>query len=513
MKESKIMDAVGNIDDKYLDEALNYKAKRVINFKKWRTIGILAACLCMFFGIGMYQYNYNYKVDSVVEIDVNPSIEIKLSKSENVLSVVALNDDAKALLANLNFDNMDLDAVIETIMNAMVENGYLTDIGYSVNVSVENDDEKQGNHISDKLKESIKNVLDKKDMIGNVNSQTWENDSEIKELAKSYGVSVGKYMLAINVAESTGMTIEEAVLLSIEELWDLLDTEEVELISKDEALNIAYEHAGVVAESVVVLRNRIRQHEGVYTYHIEFVSGETELYIYKINAVDGSILEYEHAVIDNEDKDDEVEKPVLLSKKEVLEIICVDAGVLKYNIRLEEFRLNEEDGAKYYVEFFIGKTEYQYTVDALNGTILDKIVIEPEELPEDMEPVELISEEEALNIALEDAGVSAEEASKVKVCFGHRRVEAKYIISFIANEIRYEYCIDAVSGEIIHKRDNSVPVERPDEGMNPEEKPENEMNPEGRPEEEMNPEGRPENEMNPEGNSENGLNRGERNNH
>ena len=65
--------------------------------------GLIAACLALVLlgagaGGGMW-YQANYAVASIVSLDVNPSIELRVNQKERVLSCAALNEDASAILA------------------------------------------------------------------------------------------------------------------------------------------------------------------------------------------------------------------------------------------------------------------------------------------------------------------------------------------------------------------------------------------------------------------------------
>lgn len=68
--------------------------------RKWTTL--VAACLAvMLLGGGGVFYQRANAVASVVSLDVNPSIELKVNRSEKVLVCTPLNEDAKAILADM----------------------------------------------------------------------------------------------------------------------------------------------------------------------------------------------------------------------------------------------------------------------------------------------------------------------------------------------------------------------------------------------------------------------------
>ena len=73
--------------------------------KKWMA---MAACLALLLlcGGGLFLRQAN-AVASVVSIDVNPSIELRVNRNEKVLACVPMNDDARVILADMG-DGEDL---------------------------------------------------------------------------------------------------------------------------------------------------------------------------------------------------------------------------------------------------------------------------------------------------------------------------------------------------------------------------------------------------------------------
>ncbi len=514
MSNYKVMDAVHNINDKYLEEAIGYQGKKRVKFKGWTMLTVAAACFCLFVGAGVRQYDYHYSVDSVVDIDINPSIELKVSKSERVLSVNALNEDGKVVLEGMQLKNAELDIAMDAIVDSLLENGYLNETYNAINVCVENADEEAGEVLGQKLKDGIMLLLDENELIGKVQMQISAADEKAEKDAEAYGVSVGKYALAKKVSESMGTQLKDAVGLSISELWDLADAECAELITKDAALEIAYTDAGIDAESAKVIKNVIQKVEDSFIYRIEFLVGENGLYKYKVDAVDGTILEriYECREEDVELPEDPEQE--LLSRKEILQIVYADAGVTGEDARLHKIKLEKADVVVYVVEFSIGRCEYLYRVDAVEGTVVSK---EVEEIPctvsggdggtpEEIDPETIITEQDALQIVLDAAGVSREDISKLSIKFKNNKVIAEYRIQFFVGEVKYEYYVDAVTGEIVKGgQENTDGKPEVGPGEKPENKPENV--PEGQPENkpENVPEGQPENkpENVPEGQPEN----------
>ena len=82
---------------------------------------IIAACFILVvigggIGIGHRQAN---SVASVIMLDVNPSIELKVNQEERVLEALPLNDDAQAILNGMDLKNTQLEVAVNAIMGSL----------------------------------------------------------------------------------------------------------------------------------------------------------------------------------------------------------------------------------------------------------------------------------------------------------------------------------------------------------------------------------------------------------
>ena len=110
---------------------------------------VIAACLAvMLLGGGGLFYQRANAVASVVSLDVNPSIELKVNRSEKVLVCTPLNEDAKAILADMgsgaDLKGAKLDVAVNAIVGSLVRNGYLDSISSAIMISVEDEDAEIG---------------------------------------------------------------------------------------------------------------------------------------------------------------------------------------------------------------------------------------------------------------------------------------------------------------------------------------------------------------------------------
>ena len=96
-----------------------------------------------------------YGTDSLISIDVNPSIELATNRYEKVLRVTALNDDANQILDGMDLKGTDLHVAINALIGSMVKNGYIDDIRNSVLVSVDSKNTSRAAALQDELAADI----------------------------------------------------------------------------------------------------------------------------------------------------------------------------------------------------------------------------------------------------------------------------------------------------------------------------------------------------------------------
>ena len=79
----------------------------------------------MIIGIVGFLY-WNNRIVSTITLDINPSVEINLDKKDNVISVVALNEDAKNII-DFDYKGKSFDDIVSVIINNSIESGYVED--------------------------------------------------------------------------------------------------------------------------------------------------------------------------------------------------------------------------------------------------------------------------------------------------------------------------------------------------------------------------------------------------
>ena len=82
----------------------------------------LAACLCLFF-FGVWQPNF--LPYGSLQIQINPEVELEVSRNGRVLSLEGLNEEGEALIEGLRFYGRDSGEMVRQLVERAIEMGWL----------------------------------------------------------------------------------------------------------------------------------------------------------------------------------------------------------------------------------------------------------------------------------------------------------------------------------------------------------------------------------------------------
>jgi len=448
-----------------------------------RFSGILvAACLLLAVGlVGGSYYRNNMMITSTVDIDVNPSIEISANRQDRVVKVKAVNDDAEAILADMDLKGTDLEVAVNAIIGAMVKEGYFTTENREILVTIRHEDAAKAQAIRSVVVSDIDAALKANGSEAAILNQTVTSDSAAAAFAKEQGISLGKAVFVLNLAAMddsldpkalAAMTLKEltAIIrnhkLDVSGILDydaddsLFENIEDEIEDGDEAAKAtltpseakkkALDAAGVKAENASFIKCELDEDDGMLCYEIEFRANGIE-YEYTINAVNGEVAA-EDIDIDRRPETDTERK---LTAKEAKEKALAHAGVKESEARVLKVTLDYEDGVPVYeVDFIVGRIEYEYTVHAGTGAILSFEKDAEDDLPADTKPADTtpantLNAAEAEDIALKHAGIQRANATFERTELDKEDGRTVYEVSFRAGKTEYDYEIDAKTGKIL----------------------------------------------------------------
>ena len=349
--------------------------------KRWTTLAAACLALVLLGGGGIF-YQQAHAVASVVSLDVNPSIELKVSKSEKVLVCTPLNEDAKAILADMG-DGADLkgaklDVAVNAIVGSLVRNGYLNSISSAIMISVEDNDTARAEKLQRELTSTVDGVLQTSEAKASVLTQTLTQNAGLEQQARENSISTGKAALVNRVlALNPALKFDALAKLSVEELKDLAEAGAPAMpIGTDKAMDIAAAAFGKASTAKMAYSAVDPElDESPAHYEVEIKSQTGEEFEYKVDAYTGAILESKREAADG------TEVPVVQPSKpaasgdigyaKAKSVALNHAGVSEGKAYDMDIELDYEDGRLIYeVEFKSGGMEYSYEINAATGAIL-----------------------------------------------------------------------------------------------------------------------------------------------
>ena len=359
------------------------------SLKKWMA---MAACLALLLlcGGGLFLRQAN-AVASVVSIDVNPSIELRVNQNEKVLACVPMNDDAHAILADMgdgeDLKGAKLDVAVNAIVGSLVRNGYLESISSAIMISVEDRDQSRAHRLQQDLSAAVDGILRDSASQASVLTQTVTQDTSLEKQAKDHHISTGKAALVNRIlALNNSLSFEELSRLSIGELKDLAETGAPAMpIGMERALEIALLTCGQSADQLAKQEVDAELDEVPAHYEVELEDRSGTEYEYRIDAYTGAVLtsyvepdghddadDHDDHDDDYDDDDDDAQPTGQIGHAAAKAAALTHAGVSESRAYDMDVELDDEDGRWVYeVEFKADGMEYEYVIDAYTGAVLE----------------------------------------------------------------------------------------------------------------------------------------------
>lgn len=481
----------------------NTNENKKTNAKKWAPMAV-AACLALLLvggGAGYYYQSVN-GVASIVSLDVNPSIELKVNKNEKVLSATPMNDDAKEILDGMNLKGTQADVAMNAIIGSLLQHGYVDELANSILITVEDDDQARGEKLQQALTQQADAALASAQVNGAILSQVMVHSDELSQKAQEYGISAGKAALIQAVVEGSNntKTFEDLVGLSINEL-NLLYTAQTSLPTNDDDLGIiggadgptaiyttdstilasgsasqnayigaeaaktaALKHAGFSASQVTFLDAEYDYDDGRMIYEVEFHVNGTE-YDYDIDALTGAVVKYQsekNGTNTSGSSSSSADTSAYIGESAAKTAALNHAGVKESSTKYCNAWLEWDDGRPecYEVEFMVNNTRYEYKIALTSATVLES---EQETYSNSSSTTGTstssgttsgsssadIGESAAKAAALKHAGLSESQVTGMKVQRDRDDGRLEYEIEFWSGSTEYDYTINAADGTVL----------------------------------------------------------------
>lgn len=146
-------------------------------------------------------------------------------------------------------------------------------------------------------------------------------------------------------------------------------------VSLDGAKAAALKDAGLSESDVIFKKAELDHDHGTQVYDIEFYTSDTK-YDYEIDASNGTVLEknIEQFQIQTDPTNSAVNSSGnnYIGVDRAKEIALNHARLNESDVQFAKAKLeNDDDGVEYEIEFYSGRTEYDYTIDAVSGNIIE----------------------------------------------------------------------------------------------------------------------------------------------
>ena len=433
MKRERLLNAIGQIDDRLISGANpEIQARKKKARRQW--VAALAACLALILCIGVVAPTVlGNREAGTVTMEINPGVEYTITRNGNVKSVRFLNDDAKEVLGEVSLKGQSLKNAVAFTIAAYKTGGYM-DKNDTVLISFDKKLSENG-ELRATVAEDVRQALKDASSVHTLVYVSETDDADTAELAKKYNISQGKAKLVGDAAENSELSVDEIVKLPLDELVGLQkEVDSVVIDSKyigmTKAKAIALNDAG--CEFRVEFTEATLIDVGVRTpyYRLVFRDKNTQ-WTYHINAINGDIIEKNATVM-------------FISLEEAREIAFKDAGIDgSEKVVFTKEELNRNQGRPCWVlEFCTSKFEYVYKIDAKTGEI---IYFDYH-----------IDIRRAKGIAMTDAGCGDKVMFTVEKLVSGGIKTPYYYFVFNDDRTQWTYRINAVSGAILEKNEESL---------------------------------------------------------
>ena len=419
---------------------------------------LVAACVALVLVVGgIFYYRGNLMVDSLVDLDVNPGIELLTNQKNRVLKGYATNADGEKVLSGMDLQNVDLQVALNAIVGSMVQQGYMTKDTKGVLVTVQNKDQKKADNLRRLVVEEMELALSSEDMNAAVLHQVISTqNSNASTFAKENNISLGKAVFVLNLAKKdSSLNAKNLAKMKISEIAKLVADKNIDIRDI-----IEYDSDDSLWENIADAIEDINEGDDDY-FVVAPQQGSTQ-------AIQVQPTETQAAVAQTQAQTQAKTQAAAqnsgnISLADAKRIALQNAGVAESSAQFVKAEADFDDGVQHYdVEFLVGRTKYEYEIGT-DGRILklekeleDDLVVpstvaqtqpqtQAQTQPQTQVAPQRISADKAKAIAFGHAGVSAGQARDLYVEYDDDGV---YEIDFKVGNMEYDYEIAAVDGSI-----------------------------------------------------------------
>lgn len=250
---------------------------------------ILKLFLIPFLGITLMACEKNEPTYATrIMIEAKEDVEILLNKNDEILSSTS----------SISTKDTTIETYVNNVIAKMIENKGIVEDENSVLISIDSKNDKTDDRLEDRLEQSLLTQTFPYSL------RIYVQDIDASLLSKKYDISAGKAQLVEEILdESKTYTVDDLKNMSTHALMDLYFKVEdasylstplntTSYISKEEALNIALNHANIHKKDASRIRVELDKEYNKMIYEVQFDYNFKE-YEYDIDASSKEIVFYE----------------------------------------------------------------------------------------------------------------------------------------------------------------------------------------------------------------------------
>ena len=338
---------------------------------------LAAACVALVLLVGgIFYYRGNLMVDSLVDLDVNPGIELLTNQKNRVLEAYATNGDGDKVLSGMDLHNVDLQVALNAIVGSMVQQGYMTKDTKGVLVTVQNKDQKKADNLRKLVVKEMEIALSTEDMNAAVFHQVISSqNNNASAFARKNNISLGKAVFVLNLAnKASSLNAKELAKMKISEIAKLVADKNIDIRDI-----IEYDSDDSLWENIADAIEDINEGDDDYivattqqesTQAVQVQPTETQASVQTQAKSQAQTQPQTHAQTKPQTKVQTNAQPQTsgrISADKAKAIAFGHAGVSAGQVR--ELSVEYDDDGVYEIDFKVGNTEYDYEIGAVDGSI------------------------------------------------------------------------------------------------------------------------------------------------
>lgn len=226
-------------------------------YKRWVPILATSFCILLAIVIGVIALN-NKKVNAkeynaIVQVDVNPSIQMVVDEENKVLSITGLNDEGKMIIYGEAIVGKNLDEALEIIVKIETDLGYLVEGSddNKVTLTISANTEEITNKIEEFSRNTLNKVLEETGVIATIETAKGYAEEELKLLAKELDPTLTEeeinnfnYNDYVHVVQLYHLEVADLASVKLEEMYNEFKNYQISITEK-EAVKNAVNHLDI----------------------------------------------------------------------------------------------------------------------------------------------------------------------------------------------------------------------------------------------------------------------------